>query len=289
MYLYSHSDVADRANLRPLGRHGFPRRDFHPLGIEYHSPSDTVYVVNHEAYGSLIEIFKLTPTREHLIYQETFAHPQLHSPNSIAVISEHELFVTNDHYFLARNFKPLAVAETYLGIPGGSVVYVNLKTKEVKTLAHVPFANGVKLLNSTHLAVASTTTPNIRIYKVNPETKELNLAQWFRTPFLVDNLSIDSKGNVIAAGHPFPPALEEVAKNNHKFDLDGKDDSLRPESERPRALSWVSEWDGNENGTLKDIYVGHEYGCSTTAVRDNKRKLGIITGLYEKGILVWKD
>lgn len=289
MYLYSHGDVADKANLRPLGRHGFPRRDFHPLGIEYHSPSDTVYAVNHAAYGPSIEIFKLTPTREHLIWERTFEHPSLHAPNAIAAINEHELFVTNDHYFLARTFKPLSLIETYLGIPLGSVVYVNLKTNEVKTLARVPFANGVELLNSTHLAVASSTTPGVRVYKIDAESKALQLVQFFKTPFAADNLSVDSKGKLLVAGHPFAPALAAVAEQNHKFNLDGKDDSLRPESERPRSPSWVAEWDGNGNGTLKNIYVGQEYGCGCTALRDNKRKLGIITGLYEKGILVWKD
>jgi arylesterase/paraoxonase len=51
----------------------------------------------------------------------------------------------------------------------------------------------------------------------------------------------------------------------------------------------VQSWDGNAKGELRDLYAGMEYGGSTTAVRDVARNVGIVTGLYEKGIMVWRD
>lgn len=288
-YLYSQTAVDAGAMMRRLGRQGFPRRNFHPLGIDYHPSSDIVFSTNVGTDGPGIEIFKLAPTRDSLMWERTFQHPSIHSPNSIAAINDHELLVTNDHYFKAKTSKALARLETYLALPLGSVVYVNLETNKVKTLAHLAFANGIKLLNSTHVAVASTTGAAVKIYRIDPDTRGLTPVQWLRTPFLTDNLSVDSNGKLLVTGHPFAPDLERVASINHQFNLDGKNESLRPASERPRAPTWVSEWDGNENGTLKDIFVGYEFGSGTTAVRDCKRKIGIVTGLYEKGVLVWKE
>ncbi|KAF2097232.1 putative paraoxonase [Rhizodiscina lignyota] len=289
-YLYSQIDVEDEALLHPLGRHGFPAdREFHPLGLEYEPASDTVFAVNHASSGSGIEIFKLSPTREHLLWERTFIHPKVHTPNSIAAINEHELFVTNDHYFLARNFKPFSKIETYLGLPLGEVLYVNLKTNEVRTLARLGFANGVKMLNKTTLAAASTSGPDVYIYSIDPETKSLTQKLKIRVPFAPDNISVDSNGKLLIAGHPYPPTMEVVSSTNHEYDLDNANDGRKPASERPRAAGWIKEWDGNPEGKTRDLYIGAEYGTTCTAVRDVKRKMGIITGLYEKGILVWKE
>lgn len=289
-YIYSQPDVEDEALILPLGRHGYPAdREFHPLGIEYHSPTDSVFVVNHASSGSGIEIFKLTPTRQHLLYERTFIHPRIHAPNSVTAINDHELIVTNDHYFIARTFKPLAKIETYLSLPLGEVRYVNLKTNETKSLARLAFPNGVQFLNKTTLAVASSTGPAIHIYSFDAEAKTLTQKQKIRVPFAPDNLSVDSQGRLLVAGHPYPPSMEEVTSRNHEYALDNVDDGRKSVSERPRASGWVAEWDGNAEGKLRDIYVGSEYGTTCMAARDVKRKMGIVLGLYEKGILVWKE
>jgi arylesterase/paraoxonase len=182
----------------------------------------------------------------------------------------------------------MAVLETYAAFPGGSVIYVDLNTNAFKKIADVPFANGITTLNSTHIAVASTTLPAVLIYQVEPRTKDLMLTKKLRPNFMVDNLSTDTKGHLLMAGHPSPPTLEHVAKTNRYYDLDGTGRG-KPAADRPRAPSWVAEWDGNIEGTIKDLYVGSEYGTSCGAVRDVDRGLGIIVGLYEKGILLWKE
>jgi hypothetical protein len=64
----------------------------------------------------------------------------------------------------------------------------------------------------------------------------------------------------------------------------GRSSGLHPD-ERPRAPSWVAEWDGNPEGKLRHLYVGTEYGTSTSTVRDVKRGVGFVVGLYEPGVL----
>lgn len=289
IYHYARAGSESGSLVRKLDRSGLPGdKYFHPLGIEYHKPSGKLFVVNH-GYPVGIEIFKTSLANEKLLYETTLTHPGLYSPNSISAISEHELFVTNDHYFPARQNKIAAVAETYLGLPGGSICYVNLKTNEVKPLARIPFANGVAQLNATHLAVASTTAVEVRIFEWDSVNKTLALRQKIKTPFLPDNLSVDAAGNLLVAGHPFPPQLEVLAKTNHQYALDGADSEKKPASERPRAPSAAMAWDGNPEGKLQTLYVGGDIDGACTAVRDVKRKTGILAGLYGKGILLWKE
>lgn len=53
------------------------------------------------------------------------------------------------------------------------------------------------------------------------------------------------------------------------------------------AASWASEW--TPEGGVKHIYAGWEYPTSASVVRDRERGVGIVTGLYAKGLLVWRD
>jgi arylesterase / paraoxonase len=266
------------------------RMDLHPLGIAYYEPSKKLYVVNHAKQGPSIEVFTLSGGDGELkaTFDETITSPLIRTPNSIAPISDDEILVTNDHAIEVR-FQPLlAQIETYLAYPGGSVVYHNHKSNETKVLANIPFANGIEFLNTTHVAVASTSTPSVNIYAWNSTLKTLSPKQKLYPPFLPDNLSVDGNGILLIAGHPYAPALTNVAKTNREFDLDGRGEG-KPEKERPRALTWVAEWDGNAQGVLKDLYVGTEYGTGSQAARDVEKGIGFVVGLYEKGIFVWKE
>jgi len=237
-----------------------------------------------------IYVFKLSQDATTATYLRTLKHPLLQTPNSVTPISDHEIYFTNDHQFKIRNDFWLARLETYLAYPGGSVVHMDITTGEAKTVAYLAFANGVATLPGGKLAVASTIGTAINIYNIDPTTKGLTLNRTLPVNFLVDNLKTDTNGVLLAAGHPFGPALEAAASTNREYDLDGTGaPGLKPEAERPRAPSWVVEWDGNEDGKLKDLYVGMDYGCSTTALRSGKTGVGFVLGLYEKGIMQWTD
>ena len=156
------------------------------------------------------------------------------------------------------------------------------------------FANGISFLNSSAVAVASSTTAAVWIYSIveasgaDGAAPTLLLSKKVPVPFAPDNISTDRDGKLLIAGHPHAALLDNVAKTNHKYDLDGLTGGLDAK-DRPRAPSWVSEWDGNANGTLRHLYVSSEYGTSTSVVRDVKRGVGFVVGLYEKGILQFKD
>jgi len=263
--------------------------DFHPLGIEYDVETRRIFVVNHAGTGSTIEVFKLFIEEMAATHIGSIRHPLLHAPNSIALLSGTELLVSNDHYFLKRSQPSLAALETYLGLPGGNIAHVKLsdpvtETATVNILAHVPFANGVALLNDTTLAVASTSGAAVLLYTSTSRFQDISLAQTIHLPFLPDNLSVDDVGTILIAGHPYAPAVEKTARNNA---LCSQADAISEPRCKERAPSWVSEW-SPESG-LRHLYVGDEISTSTTAVRDVQRGIGFVTGLYDRGLLRWKE
>lgn len=263
-------------------------RDFHPLGIDYHAPSKTLFVVNHAFSGPKVEIYSFDPTTVSATLKSSLNESDgVWSPNSIHAVSDTEFFFTQDHHFRIRFNPVLAKIETYGGIPGGSVAHMKLLPNgksQSTTLARLSFPNGIAMLNSSTVAVASSSGASVNLYSLKNSASEgapeLTKTATIRFPFIPDNLSIDGRGNLLIAGHPHAPSLEEVARTNRLCHDERSNCQLR-------RLSWIAEW--SEEAGLKTLYAGDEFGTSTTAVRDTSRGIGFTTGLYEKGILVWKS
>ncbi|CAK3797477.1 Hypothetical predicted protein [Lecanosticta acicola] len=297
LFLYRYAENAPETNTPEMLRllpFEDGHADFHPLGLDHHAASQTLFVANHAASGSKIEIYHFDPVQVSATLLTTLEgeDSQILTPNSIAAISGTEFLFTNDHYFRVRDHPLLAKVETYAGIPGGGVVHVRLSPdgdgREVTPLARIAFANGVVLLNESTVAVASSGSAAIFLYHMTTTTNETTAAPPKLTPtgrialpFIPDNLSVDGKGKLLVAGHPHAPSLEAVAKKNRMcHDQDGDGCQLN-------RLSWIAEW--SEADGLETLYVGDEFGTSSTAVRDVGRGIGIASGLYERGLLVWKS
>lgn len=275
---------------------------FHPLGIEYHPESHTLFIINHAPPHATLEIYTLAPQTHTLTFQQKIQDPNhLHTPNSLAARSStgtRELFITNDHFFRATTNPFLSKLESYTAFPGGSITWLKFTNStgtppQMKTLLHLPFANGIVLMdNDTTLAVVSSTTSSVRLYDISrPQEGEeegvptLTFKKSFPVPFIPDNISLDSQGRLLIAGHPHAPSLEILARNNGACFKD-----LELEEERvcrAHRLSWVVEWSELEG--LKTLFSGGEFGSSSTAVRDSGRGVGFVTGLYHRGLMVWRE
>lgn len=293
LYLYDYAKTPETPPRKLVitgGPAGY-EDDFHPLGIDYHAASQTVMLINHASRGSSVDLFNLDIDATTLSLRISITGRQIRTPNSIAALSETEMFLTNDHFFEARYHPILAKLETYLALHGGNVIYVKLGkngSTGMHILARIPFANGIAMLNSSTLAVASSATAAIRIYtildssKQDPSIPELKWSTTIALPFLPDNLSVDSQGKLLIAGHPHASTIEKVAKTNRFCEFDG---SHEGHCHRTR-LSWLAQWAGHDG--LQTLYVGDDFGTSTTAVRDCSRAVGLATGLYERGVLTWR-
>lgn len=266
--------------------------DFHTLGLAHDSETSTLYVTNHAQAGSRIEMFKLQVDTLVATHIGTIQHPLIHAPNALALVNGSELYVTNDHFFPARQSSMLSKIETFLSPPTATVVHVKLDAGQVeaKVVARLPYANGIEIINSTTVAVASTSRGALYMYTTTQGLPALRYHSRLRLPFLPDNLSL-SGGKLMIAGHAHIATLFEFAKTryacNDAKELAKASAEMREYCPRAAATSWVSEW--SEADGLKHVYVDTEYPTSATAARDPVQGVGIIAGLYAKGILVWRE
>ncbi|KAI7760562.1 hypothetical protein LZL87_009446 [Fusarium oxysporum] len=291
-YDYTITDGTDAESLKRIKLAGFPHAsDFHTLGMAFDLETCNLFVVSHAIAGSRIELFNLDIGSLAASYVQTVQHPLINAPNSIASINGHEFYVTNDHYITKKQSFLLSNLETYLGPPTGTVVHVSLKDSDidVKVVAWVPFANGIEILNSSTVAVASSSRAAIYMFNASDATTFKETSR-IKLPFLPDNLS-GSGGKLMIAGHGNMPALEKFTQSrrfcNDPFEYERADPTVKESCVKVKAVSWISEWSESEG--LRHLYVDTEYPSSSTAVKDAGKGVGIISGLYAKGILIWRD
>ncbi|KAL7624460.1 hypothetical protein AAE478_006025 [Parahypoxylon ruwenzoriense] len=310
LYAYKYTDpsLPDTQSLVRIEVVGL-RSELRTLGIEFHEPTSTLFVTNHRRQGSRIEQFHLdleTLTATHL---RSLSHPLIRIPNSIAALSDSEFFVTNQHHFTARESSRLLWAfETYVAPPIASVVHARILEDEdedgealdAAVVARQAYPNGIVLLNETTLAVAATNKRLVNLYAVSSGSTQtqtlhpsLKLESSIWLPFLPDNLAVSkSDGALLIAGHPHLPSLNKFARSRrlcHRPEAlaEGGQEAQKRMCATTRAASWASEW--TPKGMVKHIYAGWEYPSSASVVRDREKGVGIVAGLYAKGLLVWRD
>ncbi|KAL2819086.1 hypothetical protein BDW59DRAFT_123598 [Aspergillus cavernicola] len=288
IYRYDLPDDSEQA-LTEIEFVGYEGQSFHPLGVDYHRDTSTLFVCNHHTEGSRVDIFHLhlSSTNAVATHTRTILHPLIRTPNSIVALDEYQFYVTNDHYARQRDSRALALLETYAGIPGGTVAYVDLaaETADVRTVARAPFANGAALLNHTTLAVAATSAAEIRLYTIRDD-HSLQQTSTIKVPYMPDNLSADKDGSLLIGGHPHPPSLEKLVR--HRISCIDDDGIVPKECWKSTSPTWVSRWTPSKG--VEDLYVtSKEFGSGCAAAKDSTRNVGIMTGLYENGVLVWRE
>ncbi|KAG5986238.1 hypothetical protein E4U43_005601 [Claviceps pusilla] len=322
LYVYDYKDAstADGSALQQVELVGFDGKDdFHTLGLAFDEASGTLFAVSHARAGSRIERFTLDLAELTATHTGTIRHPRIRAPNSIALVNAHELYVTNDHFFVARRSRWLSKLETMLALPLGAVVHVKLGEGEeeeeadesggggrggngngeetkplpvsVRVVARVAFANGIHMLNATTVAVAACSRAAVYLYQRQQDDASLAFKTSFRVPFLPDNLSVHG-GKLYLAGHPHFPSLARFTQTrrvcNEPVELAKASPSVQEYCQSGAAApSWVAEW--SEEGGLRSLYAGTEYPSSATAAKDPSRGVGIVAGLYARGLLVWRD
>ncbi|KAI8964566.1 calcium-dependent phosphotriesterase [Daldinia sp. FL1419] len=305
-YNYSATGSPDSESLTRFEILGYdPNADLHTLGIAYDEDNSLLYVTNHRQEGRTIELFKLDLDKFTATHFRTIRHPLFLSPNGIALLNDHEFLVTNDHYFLMEKSRFLSTLETQLGLPLSTVLHVDISPvledpespAKADIVARFAFPNGIELINETTVAIASTTNTAVFFYTIsrpepaNSSSLTLTYKSSAQFPFWVDNIQMSDNGTLFVAGHPHPPTLSKYAFSRHNCGspevLATADASFQQYCEDGRCLSGVSKW--TESGGVEHLYLGDDYPTSSTAMFDSKRKVGIISSLYGKGIMVWRE
>jgi arylesterase/paraoxonase len=198
-------------------------------------------------------------------------------------ISNTEVLVTNDHFFTPRAAKWLNKIETYLGLPLGGVTYLDLESGSATQVARIAFANGIALLNQTTVAVASSSSAKVFLYEIDKSTSPptLSYKEPIAMPFWPDNLHMAGE-KLFIAGHAQLSGLTKLSESRQHCGADTKSagcDAVAP--------SYVAQWT-REKG-VEDVYVGTEIYASSGIAVDEKRGVGVVSGLYGKGLLIWNE
>jgi len=219
--------------------------------------------------------------------------------------------------------KTLPVAETMLQLPFGFLTHVEILDDGVPgdpnsaAIRHtlpkllMPFPNGIALSpDRQEIAISSSSLAEVHLYKrvaYNPASgskvkgESLEITGRIRMPFAPDNVDYTENGDLLVAGHPFFPALVKVAANETGAHAPSWVVSVSRRSGNEEETQLMDVWapcSASKRVNLKSIpqhkmqtvYQSNGadggFGGSTTALRDERSGITIISGLYEKGLLV---
>lgn len=180
---------------------------FHPHGLSlWQDETQTLlYAVSHdgdlysEDEGHSIEVFEWTDERQ-LLHRRSIRHPEIRSPNDLAVVGIDQFYVSNDWYFL-KGF--MRTVEQYLLLPITNVIYYdNGEAKEAA--AGLRYANGVTASFASdgvadRLYVSEVMGRSVNQYAIDPVNAELQHTQTYRLGGSPDNISIDDQGRLLVA------------------------------------------------------------------------------------------
>ena len=218
-------------------------------------------------------------------YRQSLHNDEMHTPNALAFLTPDLAVYSNDHWGVRRTSAVVPTLENVLGLPGGSLVLLDVRTGRHRTVARgLAFANGVAYHRQKGLlAVASTSVHTISLYRVHlPEPMGDTAFDEIRLEFLSktsvdfhpDNLhwsSVDPDV-LLAAGHPYIFHVLAAVRDPFRRKAGSKAVALRLEDVHLLF----------ERSLLFDD--GHYFGTASTATEFYTSKTDGIKGLLFSGL-----
>ncbi len=176
--------------------------------IQLDSNHHKLYVINH-AEGEFIEVFDLY-NRDSLVHAQTLSDALIYSPNDIVAINETQFYFTNDTYSGSKIGK---LGENYLGLQWCETVYFDGKDYRV-VADNTSYANGVNYDKKRNLLYLSGVRDfGIKVYS-REKNGDLNFIESIYCNSGVDNIELDSEGNIWIGCHPNALAADAYMKGN---------------------------------------------------------------------------
>ncbi len=224
---------------------------FHPHGISYfrQDSSSYLYVVNHNLEGDFIELFEYK--NDTLFHKKSIEDETMCCPNDVVGVDTDRFYVTNDHGNATGIMRTI---EDYAGLAQSYLLYYDHGVFS-QAVDGLQYANGVDLSNDgTQLYVTHTTGGELLVMNRNQNTGELILNQTIDLETGVDNIDVDTQGNIWIGCHP----------QLLKFVGHSKD----PEKLSPSQVLKISP---SENYKVEEIYLndGAEISGSSVGVQYN--------------------
>lgn len=194
----------------------FTLEDFHPHGISlFQTPEGKkmLFVVNHRQSDNTIEIFEYK--NDSLIHQKTISDALLVSPNDVVGVGENAFYCTNDHNEKASKWRSI---KDLMTIGTGNVCYFDGQKMHKTTIEGIKYANGInKSADGKKLYVASTSGKKILFYDRDIATGKLTKSTEWDANTGVDNIELDTEGNLWIGCHPQMLKFLSHAKDETKL------------------------------------------------------------------------
>ena len=174
--------------------------EFHPHGISaFINEANNLYlsVVNHTSKGDFIELFYYDNID--LVHVKTISSPHLVSPNDIVLINENQFYVTNDHGSKKPFFK---LFEDYLQTSKSNILFYD-GSSFIEVVSDLQYANGINISKDKKtIYCAETIGKKLNIYNRNLLDNSLSLINSIAIDSGLDNIEVDSNGDLYIGSHP---------------------------------------------------------------------------------------
>jgi len=257
--------------------------DFHPHGISLlHSNNNNnnkllLYVVNHRRDGDAIEVFDIIDTNKNNIVelnwkQSIMDNESLTAGNDVHAISEHEIYVTNFHYYPQHTI--LGQIEILTQRKWSFITFceVGKITKCKKVVENIGMANGIigNKNNNSEIFVAASIDKSIHFFHRDPNNNKLNLIKSVFVDSAVDNIVIDETTNdLIVGSHPKILTFLSHARNQNNI-----------------APSQVFRMESKGNNKVEEIFLSNGTDLSASSVGVVFENYLFIGGVFDAGFLI---
>ncbi len=263
IYYYDlHDPEAVPVNLTPDAAENFRP---HGLGL-YEGDSTLLFVVNHpranlwgdvpgEGPAHAIEVYAVEGAQ--LTHRRRIVGDLLVTPNDVAPVGPNEFYVTNDHGSGDTTTRKL---EDYLRIAAAHLVYFD-GSELTRIAGDYHYANGVAVSrDGTELYLAASTDRAVFVFDRDPVSSALTLKSEIFADTGVDNINIDSDGDLWIGAHP-----KLLTLTSHMSD---------PNVPSPSQVLRMRR--GDDGGfTVEEVFLsdGTKFSASTCAARHGNRLL----------------
>ena len=188
--------------------------DFHPHGISFFSGGDRgkqLYVVNHSQQGEAVEIFDVLENGR-LLHNETIFGDGLVALNDLTVVAPRQFYFTNDDNTANNSVKFL---HSILGGRQGNISFYD--GSEIRVVNDgMAMANGIKI-SADGSELYAVDMQKMELYLFNRHVNNsLTLSDTMKFDIPLDNLSLDSDGNIWVAGQgPFFDLIQNLRDASH--------------------------------------------------------------------------
>lgn len=243
---------------------------FQPHGISLFTAADgtqTLFVINHAfGAGEFIEVFEKPSGQSLFDHIDTLTSPLLIEPNDLVAVGNRQFYVANDSG--ARNGLE-RMAEMVFAVGLSPLVYFNGATFE-NVVDDLKSSGGINVnLAKSELYVGETMGESIRIFKLAPDRSVVKEIDAIALNSGVDNLDLDSDGNIWIANH-----INTVSLVRHFAN------AAFPAPTQVQRISF-----GTEGPQVETIYEkdGTEHPAGSVAVKFGEKFL--VGSITEKRIL----